>query len=117
VKYTATIYHNPRCGQSRKTLQLLRDHKLDPTIIEYLRTPPSRTELKRLLKLLGLNPRELMRTKEKVYRDFGFDDPALSDAKLIDAMVDHPILIERPIVVIGDRAVLGRPPENVMQIL
>ena len=111
------IYHNPRCSKSRQTLQMLRDRGIEPEIIEYLKTPPDAATLKRLLGLLGLTPRELMRRKEKVYKALGLDDPSLSDEALIQAMVDHPVLMERPVVVNGDRAALGRPPEQVLEIL
>ncbi len=113
-----TIYHNPRCSKSRQTLQLLRDKGVEPEVVEYLQTPPNVAEIARILSVLGLAPRELMRRKEAAYKDNGLDDAGLSDDQLIAAMVAHPILIERPIVVAGDgRAVLGRPPENVLEIL
>lgn len=112
------IYHNPRCSKSRQTLQLLRDHGVEPEIIEYLRQPPSVTRLRRLLRLLDMKPRDLLRRKEKVYKELGLDDPRLREADLIRAMVDNPVLIERPIVVKDDKAaVIGRPPENVLEIL
>lgn len=111
------IYHNPRCSKSRQSLQLLRDHGVEPTVVEYLQTPPSADELAKILQLLGLTPRELMRTKEADYRDNRLDDPSLTDSALIDAMVKHPILIERPIVVHDNKAVIGRPPENTVEIL
>jgi arsenate reductase len=110
-----TIYHNPRCGKSRATLALLEKKGLSPRIIEYLKTPPDRAELKRLLKLLGLKPRALLRAKEA--KSAGLDRPGLSDDELIAGMVEHPIVIERPIVVAGNRAALGRPPEAVLKIL
>ncbi len=112
-----TIYHNPRCTKSRQTLELLRGRNLEPTVVEYLKTPPSAAELERLLDLLGLEPRELMRKKEARYKEAGLDDPSLSRAALIKAMVENPILIERPIVVKGDAARIGRPPEQVLEIL
>ncbi|MBI3610260.1 MAG: arsenate reductase (glutaredoxin) [Nitrospirae bacterium] len=112
-----TIYHNPRCGTSRKTLELIRKKGIEPKIVEYLKTPPTEKELDTILKLLGLEPRELMRTKEAVYSRYRFDNPKLRRAQLIAAMVRHPILIERPIVLSGGRAALGRPPENVEKIL
>jgi arsenate reductase len=112
-----TIYHNPRCGKSRQTLALLEARGVQPQIIEYLKTPPDAATLKQLLKRLGLRPRELLRSKEAAYREAGLDDPGLSDDAVIQAMLDHPILIERPIVVAGNKAVLGRPPENVLAIL
>lgn len=114
---SVTIYHNPRCSKSRQTLELLRRRGLQPEVIEYLKTPPDAATLQRLLSLLGLRPRELMRSKETVYGEQGLDDPGLSDAQLIAAMVENPILIERPIVVAGRRAALGRPPEQVLEIL
>lgn len=110
-----TIYHNPRCNKSRQTLALLEERGLKPRIVEYLRTPPDAAELKRLLTLLGLSPRQLLRKKEAA--EAGLDKPSLSDAELIAGMVKHPIVIERPIVVSGERAALGRPPEAVLKIL
>jgi arsenate reductase len=109
------IYHNPRCNKSRQTLALLEARGVEPRIIEYLKTPPDQAELKRLLRLLGLTPRQLLRKKEAA--EAGLDKPGLSDAQLIAGMVKHPIVIERPIVVSGERAVLGRPPEAVLKIL
>jgi arsenate reductase (glutaredoxin) len=111
-----TVYHNPRCTKSRETIQLLRDHGIEPRIIEYLKTPPSVAELKRLLTLLGLTPRELVRRKEPEYEKAGLNDNA-SDAQILRAMVEHPILLERPIVVAGDKAVIGRPPQNALKVL
>jgi len=112
------IYHNPRCTKSRQTLELLREKGIEPRIVEYLKTPPDEQEIGRLLKLLGLSsPRELMRRKEAEYRELGLDDPGLDDATLIRAMHEHPRLIERPIVVKGERAAIGRPPEQVLEIL
>ncbi len=110
---TITIYYNPRCSKSRQTLELLSARGISPTIVEYLETPPDAKTVKSLLKKLGLEPRELMRKKEAAYAELGLADTALSADELIEAMVDNPILIERPIVVAGERAVLGRPPENI----
>lgn len=112
-----TIYHNPRCAKSRETLQLLERRGVKPRIIEYLVTPPTASELERLLTLLKLEPRDLMRRKEPEYAQAGLNNPRLSRAALIKAMVKTPKLIERPIVVAGDKAALGRPPENVLEIL
>ncbi len=112
-----TIYHNPRCSKSRATLALLEQQGIQPHIIKYLEDPPSTATLRSVLRMLGLKPRELMRTKETEYRSLGLDDPALSDEALIQAMHEHPRLIERPIVVAGDKAAIGRPPENVLNIL
>ncbi len=114
---SVTIYHNPRCTKSRQTLALLEQHGIKPKIIEYLVTPPTEAELKRLLKLLGLSPRELLRKKEEEYKQAKLDDPDVSDAQIISALVKHPRLIERPIVVSGNKAALGRPPEKVLEIL
>jgi arsenate reductase len=112
-----TLYHNPRCSKSRKALELLREHGMEPEIVLYLENPPSRTRLKELLRLLGFGPRELLRKGEDAYRSLKLDDPGLSEAKLIAAMVENPVLIERPIAVAGRRAVVGRPPERVLEIL
>ncbi len=112
-----TIFHNPRCSKSRQTLQLLHDRGMHPTVVEYLRDTPSPEELRELLKMLDMSPRELLRTKEAVYKERGLDARDLGDAALIAAMHEHPILIERPIVVVDDRAAIGRPPENVLAIL
>ncbi len=111
------IYHNPRCGKSRLTLQILRERGIEPRIVEYLKTPPSAKLLAELLAKLGLEPRALIRRSEPEYKAAGLDDPSLSTAKLIAAMVAHPILIERPIVVKGNKAALGRPPDAVLKIL
>jgi arsenate reductase (glutaredoxin) len=112
-----TIYHNPRCSKSRETLALLRDRGIEPTVVEYLTDTPDAATLDALLKKLKLEPRDLMRRKEAPYRELGLDDPGLSRQALIKAMVEHPILIERPIVVKGAKAALGRPPETVLEIL
>jgi len=114
---SVTIYHNPRCSKSRAALALLRDKGIEPAVVEYLKTPPDAATLSRLLALLDLEPRALMRTKEKEYEENGLDDPNLTRDELIAAMIAHPKLIERPIVVKDDRAALGRPPEAVLAIL
>ena len=111
------IYHNPRCSKSRQTLQLLNDNAIEPEVVEYLKTPPSAAELARVLKMLGMRPRDLMRRKEAEYKASGADNPELSDAELIDLMVANPKLIERPIVIKGKKAAIGRPPEQVLDIL
>ncbi len=111
------IYHNPRCSKSRQTLQLLQDKGVDVEVVEYLKTPPTPNRLAQLLKMLGLSPRELMRRKESEYKALGLDDGSLSDEQLIAAMVATPKLIERPIVVNGDQAAIGRPPEATLEIL
>ena len=112
-----TIYHNPQCSKSRHTLKLLEERGVKPQIVEYLKNPPSESELKQLLKLLGLKPRELLRKKEEEYKKARLDKMDLSDAEIVCAMVKHPRLIERPIVVCGNKAALGRPPEDVLKIL
>ena len=114
---TVTIYHNPRCSKSRQTLALIHDRGIEPTIVEYLKTPPDEATLKSLLAALGKSPRELMRKGEAVYKEKNLADPSLSDDALIAAMVADPILIERPVVVAGDKVALGRPPESVLTIL
>ncbi len=111
------IYHNPRCSKSRQTLALLRERGLEPKVVPYLDTPPSETRLSEILDMLGVSPRGLMREKEAPYRELGLADPALTRADLIAAMAAHPILIERPVVVAGARAAIGRPPEAVLEIL
>ncbi|MES9817957.1 MAG: arsenate reductase (glutaredoxin) [Candidatus Thiodiazotropha sp.] len=111
------IYHNPRCSKSRQTLQLLQDQGIDPDVVEYLKTPPDKATLGRILDMLGLEPRELMRTKEKEYKALQLDDPSLSRDQLIDAMIANPKLIERPIVIQNGKAAIGRPPEKVLDIL
>ncbi|MCI0652886.1 MAG: arsenate reductase (glutaredoxin) [Methylococcaceae bacterium] len=112
-----TIYHNPRCNKSRQTLKLLRNRGIEPGIIEYLSTPPTAAELDEILTRLNLEPRELMRKHEPEYREAGLDNPDLDREQLIQGMVDNPKIIERPIVVADDKAALGRPPENVLNIL
>jgi arsenate reductase len=114
---TYTIYHNPRCSKSRETLALLRSHGIEPDVVEYLKTPPTYDQLTSLLSMLGLKPRQLIRKGEPDYKALGLDDPSLSDDALVRAMAEHPVLIERPIVVTGTHARLGRPPENVLEIL
>lgn len=114
---TVTIFHNPRCGKSRATLELLKSRGIEPTIVEYLRTPPGADELESILAKLGMEPRDLMRKSEAVYKEARLDDPSLDRAALIAALVQHPILIERPIVIADDRAAIGRPPEKVLEIL
>lgn len=111
------IYHNPRCSKSRQTLQLLEQNSAQAQVIEYLKDTPSRLELQTVLSLLKLQPRELMRKGEAIYKELQLGDDALSDDQLIDAMLQHPILIERPIVLANGKAAIGRPPESVLGIL
>ncbi len=114
---TVTIYHNPRCSKSRATLQLLEARGLKPKIIDYLTTPPSAAELKAILERLKLQPQDLLRKGEPRYTELGLKDRDLSDDELIALMVENPILIERPIVVAGNKAGIGRPPEAVLAIV
>ena len=114
---SVTIFHNPRCSKSRKTLELLRDNGAEPKIIEYLKAPPNAQALKEILEKLDLEPRGLMRKGEEVYKKQGLARDELGEGELIDAMVANPILIERPIVLANGKAALGRPPESVLQIL
>jgi arsenate reductase len=114
---TITIYHNPRCSKSRKTLELLEQHQQSPQIIEYLKTPPDVATLKQILGLLGIRARDLLRDKEEEYKLAGLDDQTLSDDEIIAAMIKYPKLIERPIVVTGNQAIIGRPPERVLELI
>ena len=112
-----TIYHNPRCSKSRQTLALIEEKGISPEIVLYLETPPTAAELKGLLGKLGIPARQLLRKGEDDYKSLGLADDSLTDDALVQAMASHPKLIERPIVVTGKRAVLGRPPENVLELL
>jgi len=112
-----TYYHNPRCSKSRAALALLEERGLQPQVVRYLETPPDAAQLRELLARLGFSPRQLLRSGEDEYRELGLGDPKLDDDALIQAMVAHPKLIERPILVAGERAVVGRPPERVLEIL
>jgi arsenate reductase len=111
-----TIYHNPRCSKSRETLALLREHGIEPQVIEYLQQPPTQAQLQSIVTKLGIKPEALLRKGEEIYKT-KYAGKTLTDAQWIDAMVNDPILIERPIVVSGKRAVLGRPPQNVLQLV
>ncbi len=111
------IYHNPRCSKSRETLQLLEDNGVEPEIIDYLEDPPTPEELKRIIEMLGVPARDLLRTTEPVYKDADLDDDSLSDDEIIDAICEYPALMQRPIVVTGDRAIIGRPPSRVLEII
>ena len=112
-----TIYHNARCGTSRNTLAAIREAGHEPQIVDYLVNPPTRDTLIRLIQEAGITVREAVRSKEAVFTELGLGQPGISDAALLDAMVAHPILIERPIVVCGQHAVIGRPPEKVEELL
>lgn len=112
-----TIWHNPRCSKSRGTLEMLRARGIDVRVVDYQKTPPGAAELEHALRLLGMQPRELMRRQEAAYAELDLDNPALSREQLIAAMLAHPILIERPIVFANGRAAIGRPPERALAIL
>ena len=111
------ILHNPRCSKSRTTLQLLKDNGVEPEVILYLDTPPDKAELASILSKLNMQPRDLMRKGQKEYKAMGLDNTQLSDEELIAAMLEAPILIERPIVLANGKACIGRPPEAVLKIL
>ena len=110
------IYHNPRCRKSRETLQILTDHKIEPEIIEYLKDVPGKSEIEHILSLLGIKAEELVRKSEVIYKE-NYKGKKLTEAQWIEAMSKHPKLIERPIVIKGKKAVLGRPPENVLGLI
>ena len=110
------IWHNPRCSKSRRALELLEERGLEPAIVRYLDEPPSREEIEHVLSLLGIEPRELMRRGEQLYRELGLDSDALSREALVAAMVGNPVLIERPVVIADGRAAIGRPPERVLEL-
>ena len=112
-----TIYHNPKCSKSRQTLELLVKQGIKPVINEYLKIPPTAEKIKEILKKLGYAPRDLMRKKETTYTLHNLNDPTWSNDALIEFMVKHPILIERPIVLANEKAAIGRPPEQVLEIL
>jgi arsenate reductase len=114
---TVTIYHNPACGTSRNTLEMIRRSGEEPEVVEYLQTPPSRERLVELIGAMGIRPRELLREKGTPYAELGLGDPALSDDDIVDAMMVHPILINRPIVVTEKGAALCRPSEKVLSLL
>ena len=111
-----TIWHNPRCSKSRQTLELLRSRGVEPKVVDYLKTPPSTGEIRRVLDLMGRPAHDLVRVGETAYRDEGLSKQT-SDEQLVEAMFHNPVLIERPVVIAGDKAVLGRPPENVLAII
>ena len=111
------IYHNPRCSKSRETLQILEDNNAAPEVVEYLQNPPDAGELRRIIALLGIPARELLRSGEDAYRQAGLDESDLDEDAVIRAICDYPVLLQRPIVISGERAVIGRPPSRVLEIL
>ncbi len=113
---TVSIYHNPKCSKSRETLALLRGHGVEPRIVEYLKAPPTAAELKAIIGKLGIQPEQLVRKGEEIYKT-KYAGRTLTDAQWIEAMVKDPILIERPIVIAGRRAAIGRPPESILPLL
>lgn len=114
---TLIIYHNPRCSKSRQALELLREQGLEPRVVEYLKSPPDATTLRGLLRMLGCPARDLLRRGEEAYAELGLAAKLEDDDALIAAMVEHPVLIERPVVVVGERALIGRPPEKLLALL
>jgi arsenate reductase (glutaredoxin) len=111
------IWHNPRCSKSRQALELLKKKGIEPKIVLYLETPPTAARLAQVLELLGMAPRELMRKAEPPYRELDLGNPDRSSRELVSAMTEHPILIERPVVIAGDRAVVARPPERALELV
>lgn len=111
------IYHNPACSKSREALQILQDKNLSPEIIDYLEVPPTPRQLKELIGILGVPARDLLRTTEPVYKDAELDDYALTDDEIIEAICEYPALLQRPIVISNGRAIIGRPPTRIMEIL
>ena len=114
---TVTVYHNPPCSKSRAAMEYLEENGIEAEVVKYMDSPPDANDIKELLSMLGMSPRELMRKHEKVFKDAGLDDPTFTDDELIEAMAQCPSLIERPIVVNNGKAVLARPPETVQDIL
>ncbi len=112
-----TIFHNPRCSKSRQALGLLQEQGIEPEVVEYLKTPLSTQTLQNLCQKLGVNVVDMMRTKEREFKELGLGDRGVTDDELLQAMTQNPILLERPIVVCGDKAVIGRPPENVLELI
>ncbi len=111
------IYHNPSCSKSRETLRILQDNNRQPKIIEYLHEPPNKQELTNIIEMLGVSPRQLLRTAEPEYKDAGLDDESMSDEQIIEAICSNPPLLQRPIVVQGNKAIIGRPPSKVLEIV
>jgi arsenate reductase (glutaredoxin) len=115
-KHTITVYHNPRCGKSRAALEILAKHGVEPVVVEYLKNPPTKDDLRAILKKLGMTAGQIVRRGEEIYRQ-KFSGKAMSDEQWLDALVQYPVLIERPIVIKDDRGLIGRPPEKVSELL
>ena len=111
------IYHNPKCSKSRETLQILQDKNIEPEIIDYLEDPPTAQELKKIIAMLGVSARDLMRSTEPVYTDANLDDDSISENDIIEAICEYPALLQRPIVISQNRAIIGRPPGRVLEII
>lgn len=115
---SVTIYYNPRCSKSRQTLELLQEKEITPEIVEYMKEPPDKETILKITDMLGISVRDLLRTTEQVYKDAGLEDGDLSDDDILEALVECPSLLQRPIVIVdNEKAALGRPPENVLEIL
>lgn len=114
---TTTIYHNPRCSKSRQALELLSEHNITADVVKYLETPPDAAELRKIINMLGIPAHELLRKKEAEFKQSGLDKTALDDEAVINAMTRYPKLIERPVVIHNGKAIIGRPPEKVLEIL
>ena len=114
---TVTIYHNPRCSKSRQTLELIQQHGISANIVEYLKSDLSKKELQKAVRLLDVDIREIIRTGDSLYSELGLADVSLTQDQLIEAIIENPTLLQRPIVVANEKAVIGRPPENVLKIL
>jgi len=112
-----TIYHNPKCSKSRETLSILAENNKTPEIVEYLKQPPSNQALSDIVKKLNISPKELVRTADQAFKDTGLEIDSMSDSEVIEAICKHPEILQRPIVVCGDKAVIGRPPGNVLDII
>ena len=117
MQHEVTIFHNPRCSKSRAALQIVKKLGIEPIIIEYLKNPPTPEKIKLILNKLGVNPRDIMRTKEPVYLEKELNNQDLANEELIDAIAESPILLERPIILVGGKVAIGRPPELILEIL
>ena len=117
MQHEVTIFHNPRCSKSRAALKIVKKLGIKPIIIEYLKNPPTSEKIKEIVNKLGVNPRDIIRTKEPVYLEKELNNQDLANEELIDAIAESPILLERPIILVGEKAAIGRPPELILEIL